>query len=273
MAQATMPREPAVEISSRDTGLSFGFLYGASCYLTRLLMTGCFDLRVYNVDRVPASGPAILAPNHVSTLDPIAVGTTLRRRIAYLARSSLFEIPVFGSFIARLGALPVPRESQAPREALELCLRVLDRGRLLLLFPEGTRSADGRIGELKKGTAWIARRSGAPVIPVRVLGTYESWPRREGGVQTGILPRRFPIRVIYGNPLEYRTGESSDTFLARLRSTLESLGLEEFGHERRGPSWYWNAVQATPGAGCAVAERTSGSSSRPIHRREGEEPA
>lgn len=240
-AHDAQPRIP--EIPTADRGFAEGFFYGFWAYLSRLAASTLFDLRVYHADRVPESGAAIIAPNHVSTLDPWVVGSTLRRRPCYLGRSTLFDFPGFGWFLRHVGTLPVPRESQAPRAALEICLRILERGRLLVLFPEGTRSQDGRVQPLKKGTAWIARRSGAPVVPVRVVGSFEAWPRSGASIETGLLPKRFPIRVIYGKPLEYQSGESSDAFLDRLRQNIELLGLEECGHECPGPSWHWSAAR------------------------------
>jgi 1-acyl-sn-glycerol-3-phosphate acyltransferase len=212
-----------------DQGLREGIFYSLCTYLSRLALASFFEVRVWHVDRVPRTGPVLLAPNHASFLDPWIVGSTLSRRPVFLARDSLFRVPILGPLIGALSAVPVPRESVAPRAALELCIRVLREGRLLLLFPEGTRTPDGRLQPLQKGCAWIARKAGAPVVPARIFGSFEAWPRGAS------LPNRFPIRVVYGMPLRYEVGESSESFLDRLHLAISSLGFEECGDEAFGP--------------------------------------
>jgi 1-acyl-sn-glycerol-3-phosphate acyltransferase len=203
-----------------DSGLSVGLFYGASLLASRLAAVGFFSLHAERVHRVPRTGPVILAANHQSFLDPWLVGLCLERRAHYLARDSLFRVPILGWAITRYGALPVPRESAAPRRALEVCLMALERGRALVLFPEGTRSSDGVLQPLRRGIALLARRAAAPVVPVLVAGSHRAWPRARR------LPRRSAVRLFFGNPIRFGEDESSDSFMERLASAFRALALE-----------------------------------------------
>jgi 1-acyl-sn-glycerol-3-phosphate acyltransferase len=178
-------------------------------------------LRITGAEKVPASGAAILASNHQSFLDPVVVGCGLTRHCHYLARESLFKVPLLRSVILRLNAMPVARESVAPKQALEVCLKALESGRLLVFFPEGTRTRDGELGPLKRGIALMARRSGVPVVPVWIEGSFQAWPRHRR------LPRPAPIEVRFGNALFYDDKqESADAFVDRLRAAMADLGRE-----------------------------------------------
>jgi 1-acyl-sn-glycerol-3-phosphate acyltransferase len=213
-----------------DSGLAVGPFYAVSLLASRLAAVGFFSLRVEGVHRVPRTGPAILAANHQSFLDPWMVGLCLERRAHYLARESLFRVPILGRLITRYGALPVPRESAAPRRALEVCLMALELGRVLILFPEGTRSTDGRLQPLRRGIALLARRTGAPVIPVGVSGSHRAWPRHRR------FPRRSGVRLFFGNPIRFDEDESSDSFMERLATALRTCFGEAGGEALSGES-------------------------------------
>lgn len=134
-----------------------------------------FRLRAYGRGNVPAQGGAIVASSHESYLDPVFFGAAIARPIDYFARRSLFRGP-FGAFIRALNALPIERGGRdlpALRDAIER----LRAGRVLLLFPEGTRSETGEVGALEPGIAALARRAGVPVLPAAVDGAFEAWPR------------------------------------------------------------------------------------------------
>ena len=128
------------------------------------------------------AGGMLIASNHESFFDPVLVGMGLPEPIFYLARRSLFRIPVFGQVIRVVGARPVSRGA-VDGQALRLMLKLLRGGQRLLMFPEGTRSRDGSLGPFKKGVAAVAVRCGVPVLPVAVAGAREAWPR------TSVLPR------------------------------------------------------------------------------------
>jgi 1-acyl-sn-glycerol-3-phosphate acyltransferase len=211
---------PAAHLRSGDSGLALGIFYSLSLYLSRFAALFFFDLRVFGSERVPARGPVIIAPNHQSLLDPWLTGLCLYRRGAYLARHSLFRVPILGWLIRKYDALPVEREKSAPRAGFEVCLRALELGRALLLFPEGTRSYDGRLQPLKRGVALLARRGRAPVLPVWIVGTRGAWPREQK------LPRPGKVRLYFGSPLVLGNDESSDAFMDRLQQAYRTLASE-----------------------------------------------
>ncbi|MCZ6792270.1 MAG: lysophospholipid acyltransferase family protein [Planctomycetota bacterium] len=225
-ATGERPRKAGDEDRGQD-----GWLYAFLAFLAHACFVLFFRARVRGVENVPTEGPAVLASNHLSFLDPLLVGSCIRRRrrCCFLARDTLFR-GVLGWLISRTGAYPVPRESSAPLRALKLCLKILARGQVLVLFPEGTRSRSGQMGEVKKGIGWIASRSQAPVVPVRVSGTFEAWPPGRK------LPRLRPVSVVYGEPLRFDPQESMDSFLQRLQNALEALGTETPSTETPAPS-------------------------------------
>ncbi len=144
-----------------------------------------------------AGGPVIIAPNHTSYLDPPVISAAaFHRTVAYLGKDGLFRVPVFNTFIWRLGCIPVHQHG-ADHQAVKLSVEMLRRGFALCLFPEGHRSSDGELQPLLKGVALIAKKSGAPVIPTAILGTHRALPA--GSVI--YLPHQ--IQVAFGEPIYY----------------------------------------------------------------------
>lgn len=121
-------------------------------------------------------GPCLIASNHQSFLDPPLIGASLPFEIAFVARKSLFENPVFGRVIRACRAIPLDRD-EADLAAIRRALATLAEGRKLLIFPEGTRSADGELLPAKAGAGLLALRSGTPVVPVRIRGARDVLPR------------------------------------------------------------------------------------------------
>lgn len=154
-------------------------------------------LEAHGVERVPAEGAVMIVANHSSVLDPPLVGSVLRRPLTFLAKAELFSIPGFGALIRRLNARPLRREGSDP-SALRLALRVLEEGRALLVFPEGTRGPEGVLRPAKAGAGMLAVLSGATVVPAYVSGSGAAWPRGKR------LPRPRKVRVTFGPPLRFR---------------------------------------------------------------------
>ena len=172
-------------------------LYGILKPLAVFLMRAWFGLSVRGAEHVPSSGPALIVSNHQSILDPPLIGGATRRRIYFLAKAELFRIPIFGWLIRALHARPVRREGSDPR-ALKTAARLLKEGKALLVFPEGTRSLDGRLGEGKPGVGMLAVTSGAPVVPAYVSGTLEALPKG------AVWPRRSQVSVSFGPALHFK---------------------------------------------------------------------
>jgi 1-acyl-sn-glycerol-3-phosphate acyltransferase len=162
--------------------------------LARVFCTVFFQIRVSGRRHVPLEGGALLVSNHQSYLDPVLVGVGLWRRLNYLARESLFYFPGFGWLIRSLGAIAIDRDGLGLKGVKET-LRRLRRGEAVVLFPEATRTRDGGIGPLRPGFYALVARARVPLVPVRIDGAYQAWPR------TAPLPRMGRIRVSYGPPL------------------------------------------------------------------------
>ncbi len=127
-------------------------------------------LEVHGVENVPAAGGAVIAPNHVSYLDPPFLSGFLPRRAYFMAKRELFEVPVLGWVLHRNCVFPVERGAP-DRAALRHGVEILRQGQLLVIFPEGTRSSDGRIGPGELGCALVAGRAGVPIIPCAMVGS------------------------------------------------------------------------------------------------------
>jgi 1-acyl-sn-glycerol-3-phosphate acyltransferase len=157
-----------------------------------------FRLEVRGREHVPMEGPVLLVSNHASVLDPPFVGGACPRELYFLAKEDLFAIPAFGRFIHALNARPVKRDGSDSR-ALKAALKLLADNRAILLFPEGTRGVEGRLGEGKPGAGMLAVMSGAPVVPVYISGTARALPRGRA------LPRLTRVRVRFGPPLTFKS--------------------------------------------------------------------
>jgi 1-acyl-sn-glycerol-3-phosphate acyltransferase len=196
--------------------------YRAGWIAFRALFRFYFGWRVYNAERVPLDGPVILASNHASFLDPPLVGSGLKRGINYLARENLFRFPILGEILRRWQVVPVDREGGGAK-GLKAILDRLLAGGAIILFPEGTRTRDGRLQPARSGIGLTVIKSTAPVVPVRVLGTFEAYNRH----------MRFPrpcrrVSVKYGRPLffEKLRQEARSCSKARLKEIYQQIADE-----------------------------------------------
>ncbi|MGF1632892.1 MAG: lysophospholipid acyltransferase family protein [Phycisphaerae bacterium] len=153
-----------------------------------------FRLKTYDLHKVPRHGGVMLASNHQSFLDPILVAVHLRRPTAFLARDGLFKNPFFGRLITDLNAFPVNQE-RGDLGAMRQAISVLQAGWTLNVFPEGSRTEDGRMQPIKPGAALVIKKACVPVVPIAIRGSYEAWPRHRK------LPRPGNIFVLYGDPV------------------------------------------------------------------------
>jgi 1-acyl-sn-glycerol-3-phosphate acyltransferase len=169
-------------------------IYRAGWLLSRAFFATYCRWRVYNPERVPRTGPVILASNHASHLDPPLVGAGLPRDINYLARETLFHFPVFGAILRAVNSVPVDREGGGAAGLRAILDRLLAGGGIIL-FPEGTRTRDGRLQPARSGIGLTVIKSSAPVVPVRVFGTFEAFGRHLR------LPRPHRVAVKYGRPM------------------------------------------------------------------------
>ncbi len=168
--------------------------YRVVSYLIWLLVRLAFRLRIKGMEKVPCSGPVIIAANHVSYLDPLLAGTPIRRKTYYLARHELFRIPVLGTVMRWGNAFPVRRE-RVGSDSFRRAVDVLRSGDVLVMFPEGTRSETGRLQRGLPGIGLVAALGGASIVPTFVRGSRRALP-------PGARSIRFvPVTVEYGRPL------------------------------------------------------------------------
>lgn len=173
-------------------------IYRVPWILCRVFFRVYCRWRVEGAGHVPLSGPAILAANHTSFLDPPLVGAALPRAISYLARENLFRFPVFGSILRAWDVVPVDREGGSPAGLKAIMARLEDH-RAVVLFPEGTRSKDGRLQPARSGIGLLVIKSSAPVVPARIQGTFDAYSR---GM---VFPRPRPVSIRFGAPLNLDT--------------------------------------------------------------------
>ncbi|GHG66873.1 1-acyl-sn-glycerol-3-phosphate acyltransferase [Streptomyces griseocarneus] len=184
------------------------------------LMYGLWKPRVLGAWRVPAAGPCILAVNHTHNIDgPMLMGTA-PRPVHFLIKKEVFVGPL-GPFLRGIGQLEVDRTG-ADRAAITGALKVLEDGGVLGIFPEGTRG-EGDFASLRAGLAYFAVRSGAPIVPVAVLGSAE----KAGRVIKGLPPLRSGVDVVFGDPFAAGDGSGRRTRKALDEATVriqEHLG-------------------------------------------------
>lgn len=150
-------------------------IYNLTRFLIRLLARLGLRLQITGLENVPATGPVLICANHFSNLDPPLVGSAFVRSAYYLAKEELFHPWPFGIYMRSVHCISIAR-GRADRAALEQALKVLRSGEALVIFPEGTRSRTGSLGEFHRGVSFLARRTGAPIVPVGVRGPY-GWRR------------------------------------------------------------------------------------------------
>jgi len=147
-------------------------------------------IRLEGTEHIPADGPLIIAPNHVTYADPVLVCIPIRFAVHFMAWDALFNVPGFSWLIRRLRAFPVQLESADPRSTRE-AVRLLQAGRSLMIFPEAGRTPDGRLQRFRSGAFRLACALKVPVLPVTILGGHASWPPGR------ILPRPGRLSIIY----------------------------------------------------------------------------
>ena len=197
----------------------------------RVGLAGLTRVRVEGaIDEIPRTGPVIVAANHSSNLDVPVLGSSLMpklgRRLQWLGKRELFDWPIIG-WIARNGGVHAIDRGAADVEAFRIATRILDEGHALFVFPEGTRSRDGTLGEGRDGVAVLALRTGAPIVPVGVSGSYERWPRgqrlpRPGGRVTVRVGSPFRLADVLPPELDRRAAKTAatDVIMRRIAELL-----------------------------------------------------
>lgn len=173
------------------------------------------------VENIPKDGPVVLCPNHLSFIDSFLVPVMIPRRVVFLGKSDYFDKWYTRWFYSGVGVIPVRREGGTAGEAsLRAGVEQLSKGMVVGVYPEGTRSPDGRLYRGKTGPARMALRAHCPIVPVAVFGTNEALPAGK------YIPKRRRIGVRYGKPLDFSRydGKEDDRFV--LRSVTDELMYE-----------------------------------------------
>jgi 1-acyl-sn-glycerol-3-phosphate acyltransferase len=210
------------------------FYYMLKYVLLGPLLRLLFRPRVEGLEHVPAQGAVIVAGNHLSFVDPFVMAVVLKRRITFLAKAEYFEAPGLRGWLTALvlrgaGQISVDRSGRAAGQAaLSEGQAVLAKGNLLAIYPEGTRSPDGRLYKGKVGVAVMALAARVLVIPCAVVGTYQIWDRAR------VLPRHPPVTIRFGEPLDFsrcaRTARE-ETVLRAVTDEIMSAVLRLSGQE------------------------------------------
>lgn len=191
-------------------------LYDFASGTIRLIMRVVWRAQVTGTENVPRTGPLIVACNHRSYLDPPGMGCFCPRRISYMAKKELFDIPILGPAISAVGAYPVDRQGSA-RAAIKRSLEVLQAGGAVGIFPEGTRNRDGSV-QPQTGVALLASLAGAPVVPAHIAGSDRA-------------SKFSQIKVVFGPPIAPPAGgkathEELAKFTAEIMSAISALAPE-----------------------------------------------
>jgi 1-acyl-sn-glycerol-3-phosphate acyltransferase len=197
-------------------------------YLLKYVLLGpllrlVFRPRIEGLENVPDSGPAIVAGNHLSFSDHFLMPAMLRRRITFLAKAEYFTGPglkgrLTAFFFRSAGQIPVDRSGkEAGQAAIREGLKVLRRGELLGIYPEGTRSHDGRLYKGKVGVAVMALKAGVPVVPCAMIGTFEAQPPGK------VIPNVHPVTIRFGRPLDFSRYAGMEQQKAILRAVTDEI--------------------------------------------------
>ena len=177
--------------------------YRITRLVCRSVLRFLYRFRTYGIENIPADGGLVIASNHTSYLDPVLLGSANTiRRVYFMAKEELFKVPLFGRLILSLGAMPI-RRGGVDRNIFRTFGDMLKVQKLaLVVFPEGTRSRDGKLGPARRGVGALCLAAGVPVVPAHIRGSFDVWPRF----------RRFPrlrgeIEVRFGSPIQWSDGE------------------------------------------------------------------
>ena len=209
-------------------------LYRLVCIKTKLLCKILYKHKVYGQEHI-CSGRAIIAPNHTSFLDPPLIAVSWPKEVSFLAKKSLFSVPLLGSVISHLNAYPITGTTQ-DLSSIKMICQLLNEDRQVVIFPTGVRSIDGTLGHVKGGIGMLAMRCHAPIIPVYIHGCYQIWNRFRS------FPKfRGKTVCIIGSPINCEEFKHLDKKAAqeavgnRVKAALEDL-----------KSWYENGAEGSP---------------------------
>lgn len=195
-------------------------IYSITCFFLRMLFRLLFKYKLYGLENIPQSGSFILTSNHVSFLDPIAVGAFVPRKLNYMAKKELFKNKYFGWYMRKVRTIPVDKETLAYGGMKEI-IRRIRKGGPIVIFPEGTRSDGDSFLEPETGVAYLALKFNLSVVPAYVKGTENALPKNAHFI------RLRPVRVYYGKPKRYQMpaeGNRDEVYKEISHKIMEEIG-------------------------------------------------
>jgi 1-acyl-sn-glycerol-3-phosphate acyltransferase len=184
-------------------------------------------LKVVGMENIPPTGGAIIACNHISHLDPPSVGSAANRRLHFVAKEELFRVPFIGWYLTIIGIIPIKRGSGG-HAALDKAVEAIEKGQVIAMFPEGTRSKTGYPNKPHTGIIVLAARTGAPIIPARISGSFDCMPPGK------FIPRPGPVEVIFGTPVIW----SGDDVDLNDRPQMQARAFELMDIIMALPGWF-----------------------------------
>jgi len=229
----------------------YGKLYPLARAIVRPAMRALWRINVTGLHNVPAEGPALFCPNHISFVDSLVLPCVLPRRISYVGKAEYMDSWKTRHVFPAIGMIPIDRGGgSASQRALDTAARVLERGELFGIYPEGTRSRDGKLHKGHTGPARLALRTGAPIIPVGIRGTDRMQPA------DAPLPKPFiSCQVNIGAPIDVsRYADRSDDRLV-LRQLIDEVMYEirKLSGQEYVDTYAGKATKAEPGGEPAPA--------------------
>lgn len=182
-------------------------VYRISRFLVTVVSRTLFRIRVVGLENIPLDGPLIISSNHIHNFDPPILGSVVPRFVHFMAKSELFKGKILGKFMWVIGAFPVKRGGQ-DKGAIKYALSVPKNGECLVIFPEGHRSKTGALGQGQPGVAFIARKSGSPIIPVAFIGKYRIFSR---------------LTIRFGHLIQVDERDTNEQVLEILMSSIQKL--------------------------------------------------
>ncbi|TCP69844.1 1-acyl-sn-glycerol-3-phosphate acyltransferase [Baia soyae] len=190
-------------------------MYKLLRFLITLIYRIFFPYEVIGVEKFPKSGGVVVSPIHISNLDPPLLGISLPRQVHFMAKEEMFRVPIIKKALYIVGTFPVKRGG-GDSQALKASIRILREGKVLGIFPQGTRDKSGEIRKVHVGAAMFALRTNSPIVPVAIIGPYRLFRK---------------VRIVYGEPIlpaEYlvdgkSTSDGVDRLSARWKKEVESL--------------------------------------------------
>ncbi len=204
-------------------------MYYTACWLGRfgVLLLGV-KIEVLGLEHLEPRRSYIFMSNHVSNLDPPILLASIPGRCSVLVKKELFRVPVLGTGMRLAELVPVDRrDREAAIESMQVAVKVLGKGLHMVIFPEGTRSSDGRLLPFKKGPFHLAMDAGVPVVPVTILGTFESWPKTQFSLRPGTAT------VLFHPPIQPQNFVDRDGLMNTVRDVIASALPPERRNEQR----------------------------------------